>query len=148
MVSKESLGRTIKNKRLARNMTMDALAKRAGITRATLSAIENGTGNYSIDTLLIVLGSIDVDIDITEVPKSFGSRKRATRINTKQDKDFNRWLIMAIEQYCSFVNKKSDEIYPKMVEKHVIDTMEENYDLLHGMSTSYMNDYIDALMKN
>lgn len=148
MVSKESLGKIIKNKRLARNMTMNALAKKANITRATLSAIENGTGNYSIDTLLIVLSAIDVDINIAEQTKFVSNRHRATRVNTKQDKDVNRWLIMVIEQYCSYVNKKSNEIYPKLVEKHVIDAIEEDYDLLHGMSTAYMNDYIASLMRN
>ena len=148
MVSKQSLGKIIKEKRLDRNMTMDALAKKAHITRATLSAMENGTGNYSIDTLLVVIGCMDIDLDIETYASQKISRKRATRINTKLDKDVNRWLIMLIEQYCSFVNKSSDEIYPEMIEKHVLETIEEDYDLLHGTSQSYMNDYISALLRN
>jgi len=148
MVSKESLGRTIKTKRLARNMTMDTLAKRANITRATLSAIENGTGNYSIDTLLVVLGAIDLDIDLESIDNLEIPRKRAKRLNTKLDKDINRWLIMTIEQYCSFINKSSSEVYPKMVEKNVAAFLEEEYEMLHSMSTPTMNDYISTMMRD
>lgn len=148
MVTKESLGKTIKTKRLARNMTMDTLAKRANITRATLSAIENGTGNYSIDTLLIVLGAIDLDIDLANLDAYYVPRKRAKRLNTKQDKDINRWLIMTIEQYCSYINKSSSEVYPKMVEKKAIDIIEEEYEMLHSMSTPTMNDYISTIMRD
>jgi len=148
MVSKESLGRTIKIKRLARNMTMDTLAKRANITRATLSAIENGTGNYSIDTLLVVLGAVDLDIDLESIDNMEIPRKRARRLNTKLDKDINRWLIMTIEQYCSFINKSSLEIYPKMVEKNVVAFLEEEYELLHSLSTPTMNDYISTMMRD
>ena len=148
MVSKESLGRTIKTKRLARNMTMDTLAKRANITRATLSAIENGTGNYSIDTLLVVLRAVDLDIDLESIDNMEIPRKRARRLNTKLDKDINRWLIMTIEQYCSFINKNSLEIYPKMVEKNVVAFLEEGYELLHSLSTPTMNDYISTMMRD
>ena len=52
MESKFEIGQKLKNKRLELNLRMDDVAKEVGITRSTLWAIENGNGNYTIDTLL------------------------------------------------------------------------------------------------
>ena len=53
MENKVALGNIIKNKRLQLNLRMDDVAKEIGVTRSTLWSIENGTGNYSIDSLIL-----------------------------------------------------------------------------------------------
>ena len=55
MESKFEIGEKIKNKRLQLNLRMDDVAKEVGVTRSTLWSIENGNGNYTIDTLLKLL---------------------------------------------------------------------------------------------
>ena len=55
MESKFEIGKKLKNKRLELNLRMDDVAKEVGITRSTLWSIENGNGNYTIDTLLRLL---------------------------------------------------------------------------------------------
>ena len=45
------LGNAIKEKRLALNIRMDDLAKKANITRSTLWSIEKGASNCSIGTV-------------------------------------------------------------------------------------------------
>lgn len=56
------LGHDLKNSRKMRRITMDMAAERAGISRNTLSKIENGDGGVSIMAyakILFVYGMID-----------------------------------------------------------------------------------------
>ena len=55
MENKREIGKNIKNRRLSLNLRMDDVAKEAGITRSTLSAIENGSGNPSLETIMEIL---------------------------------------------------------------------------------------------
>ena len=140
------LGKTIREKRLSMNLRMEDVAKRANITRATLSAMEKGTGNcsaLSIVKVLSVLGlSINIDNDLKKQ-----TRSRATRINSAIDKKINRFVIMCVEQYASFSKKSSQFVYNKMLKCGVIDELTNDYEDLHGMSTVYLNDYIHHLLK-
>ena len=58
------LGKAIKQKRLALNLRMDDVAKKADTTRTTLWAIENGTANCSIKTMLKIMAVLDLGITI------------------------------------------------------------------------------------
>jgi transcriptional regulator with XRE-family HTH domain len=46
----QALARTLKRRRLERDLSISELARQAGISKATLSAVERGVGNPSIDT--------------------------------------------------------------------------------------------------
>ena len=140
------IGNSIKNKRLLLNMRMDDLAKKTGITRATISSIENGRGNCSAATLFKILNTLDLSFCVNDSQSYENKRNRATRINTKQDKKINRFIVMCVEQYANSVDKSSAFIYKKMHEKGVIDELINDYEDLHGMSSIYLNDYIDALL--
>ena len=91
MESKFEIGQKLKNKRLELNLRMDDVAKEVGITRSTLWSIENGSGNYSIDTLLKLLSYLNMSIDIVFQDKNI-ERKRATRANSLLDKKINRFV--------------------------------------------------------
>ena len=78
MESKIEIGKKLKNKRLELNLRMDDVAKEVDVTRSTLWSIENGNGNYTIDTLLRLLSFLNMSIDVTTQIQ--GDRKRATRI--------------------------------------------------------------------
>ena len=139
------LGNTIKEKRLMLNMTTDVLARKAGVSRQTISFIENGKGNYSIITLLRIIEILDISLKLNSEEK-LTNRERATRINTKMSKKINRFIIMCVEQYASFINKQSGYVYKLLSNKGVIDELKEDYEDLHGMSTLYLNNYISGLV--
>ena len=141
MESKIEIGEKIKNKRLQLNLRMDDIAKEVGITRSTLWSIENGNGNYSIDTLLKLLSFLNMSIVIDAQEQE--TRKRATRINSALDKKINRFIVMCVEQYASSVDKSSREVYNKLNESGIIDELKDDYEDMHGMSTYSLNEYID-----
>ncbi len=141
MESKIEIGEKIKNKRLQLNLRMDDVAKEIGITRSTLWSIENGSGNYSIDTLLKILSFLNMSIVIDAQEQE--TRKRATRTNSVLDKKINRFIVMCVEQYASSVNKSSREVYNELNGAGIIDELKDDYEDMHGMSTYSLNEYID-----
>ena len=59
------LGEMVKRLRKERGMTQEALAKKAGISRATLSKLENGQiAQISVVTLNDILNHLGYEIDI------------------------------------------------------------------------------------
>ena len=59
------LGETVKRLRKERNMTQEVLAKKAGISRATLSKLENGQiAQISVVTLNDILNHLGYELDI------------------------------------------------------------------------------------
>ena len=141
MKSKFEIGEKIKNKRLQLNLRMDDVAREIGITRPTLWSIENGSGNYTIDTLLKLLTFLNMSIDIETQEQ--GARKRATRTNSVLDKKINRFIVMCIEQYASSVNQGSGVIYAQLKETGIIDELKDDYEDMHSMSTYSLNEYIE-----
>ena len=141
MKNKIEIGEKIKNKRLQLNLRMDDVAREIGTTRATLWSIENGNGNYTIDTLLKLLSFLNMSIDIDEQER--GIRRRATRTNSVLDKKINRFIVMCVEQYASHVNQSSSDIYNKLNNNGIIDELKNDYEDMHGMSTYSLNEYID-----
>ena len=140
MESKFEIGQKLKNKRLELNLRMDDVAKVAGITRSTLWAIENGNGNYTIDTLLRLLSFLNMSIDINTQEQA--TRKRATRTISALDKKINRFIVMCVEQYASSVNQSSATIYNELNKAGIIDELKDDYEDMHGMSTYSINEYI------
>ena len=140
MENKSSIGEKLKNKRLQLNLRMDDVAKEVGITRSTLWSIENGNGNYTIDTLLRLLSFLDMSIDIDTQEQ--GVRRRATRTNSVLDKKINRFIVMCVEQYASNINQESGATYSRLGEAGIIDELKNDYEDMHGMSTYSLNEYI------
>ena len=142
------IGKAIKNIRLSNNMRMDDLARKAGITRQTLSSIENGLDNYSFSSLLKVMDVLGISLTIDNKCDNKSTRKRATRMNKKYDKTVNRFIVMCVEQYAESIKQPSYVIYPLMKQKGVIDYLKIDYEDMHGMSTEYINDFIHGMLKN
>ena len=140
MESKLEIGKKLKNKRLELNLRMDDVAKEVGVTRSTLWAIENGIGNYTIDTLLRLVSFLNMSIGIGT--QTQGTRKRATRTNSALDKKINRFIVMCVEQYASSVNESSGTVYNELNKAGIIDELKEDYEDVHGMSTYSINEYI------
>lgn len=84
------LGERIRLARLRRNIRAQLLADRAGISRQTLSTLENGSGSVSLATFIQVLFVLGLEKDLEEVAKddvlgrklqdlNLPTRRRATK---------------------------------------------------------------------
>ncbi|MDE7135297.1 MAG: helix-turn-helix domain-containing protein [Muribaculaceae bacterium] len=61
----KTIGETIKIRRKSLNITQPILAALAGVGLNTLVAIERGNGNAKISSILAVLDTLGLKIDIT-----------------------------------------------------------------------------------
>ena len=82
----ETMGEQIKMARLRRNLAAELVAERAGISRATLWAVEKGTPTVSIGTyaaVLHALGGMDKDFEIIAKDDVFGRKLQDLNIQTR-----------------------------------------------------------------
>lgn len=56
----QALARNLRRRRLDRAISLSELARRAGVSKATLSALERGTGNPSVDTVWALAQALNV----------------------------------------------------------------------------------------
>ena len=73
----EKMGEQIKMARLRRNLSTELVAERAGISRATLWAVEKGTPTVAVGTyaaVLHALGGMDKDLELVAQDDEFGRR--------------------------------------------------------------------------
>lgn len=67
--SLEALGENIRMARLRRDLSAGMVAERAGISRQTLSALENGSGSVSMATWIQVLFVLGLEKDLEAVAR-------------------------------------------------------------------------------
>ncbi|MBQ8558431.1 MAG: helix-turn-helix transcriptional regulator [Tyzzerella sp.] len=82
----EIMGEQIKMARLRRNLATELVAERAGISRATLWAVEKGTPTVSIGTyaaVLHALGGMDKDFELVAKDDEFGRKLQDLNIQTR-----------------------------------------------------------------
>ena len=82
----EIMGEQIKMARLRRNLATELVAERAGISRATLWAVEKGTPTVSIGTyaaVLHALGGMDKDFELIAKDDVFGRKLQDLNIQTR-----------------------------------------------------------------
>lgn len=58
------LGALVQSARTQRNMTQQQLASLIGKQQKTISAIENGSAGTKLDTLLSVIATLDLDLQV------------------------------------------------------------------------------------
>jgi transcriptional regulator with XRE-family HTH domain len=86
MTTLADIGKLLRQTRKAQGASGVALAERAGISRNTLGALEAGRGNVELNTLLAVLDSLGLDLQL--VPLQVADLARAgaeTRTTGLQD---------------------------------------------------------------
>lgn len=62
VLSPASLGRALRDARLARGLTQGQLSQRAGVSQPTISSVERGASNVSLDTLLRLVATLRLEI--------------------------------------------------------------------------------------
>lgn len=140
------IGQEIKQHRLALNLSMDYVAHKANITRATLWAIEKGRSNSSFSTYLRLIELLGLSLELRQSSK-LNTRFRATRRITALDKKINEFIIMCVELYASYKNKNASEIYSLFKKNGLIDLLNSDYEDMHGMSVNSLNEYFDVSLK-
>jgi len=81
----EIMGEQIKLARLRRNLSTELVAERAGISRATLWAVEKGTPTVAIGTyaaVLHALGGMDKDFGLIAKDDEYGRRIQDMNLTT------------------------------------------------------------------
>lgn len=146
LMNEKLIGEEIKQHRLALNLSMDYVARKANITRATLWAIEKGTSNSSFSTYMRLMELLGLSLELKQ-PSITNSRSRATRSITVLDKKINEFIIMCIELYAAYKNKTSSFIYKLFMENNLINQLKDDYEDMHGMSTESLNQYFDVSLK-
>lgn len=63
------IGTIIQRARMKRNWTQMQLAERAGLRQATISVIESGERSAKLETVLAILGSLDLEFRICDRTK-------------------------------------------------------------------------------
>lgn len=64
-MGKEQIGQIIRERRKRLGIAQDDLCEMAAISQHTLSAIENGTANPTLDTLLKLFEILGIDLEPT-----------------------------------------------------------------------------------
>lgn len=146
MLDLKALGKQIREVRLMKNFSMEEIAQKANITRATLAEIENGNPRCAIGSYINVMSILEIDLLLSSKTKS-KKRKRATRKILKSDKKINHWVVFTIELYAQHIDKSSDTVYKKLEKTGLIDMLYKDYEDLHGMSPEYINDFLDGCLK-
>lgn len=83
----ETMGEQIKLARLRRNLATELVAERAGISRATLWAVEKGSPTVAIGTyaaVLHALGGMDRDFELVAKDDEFGRKLQDLNLPTRQ----------------------------------------------------------------
>lgn len=83
----EQMGEQIKYARLRRKLSMELVAERAGISRATLWAIKRGTPSVSIGmyaAVLHALNNMDEDLLLVAKDDALGRKLQDLGLKTKQ----------------------------------------------------------------
>lgn len=94
--SLEALGTNIRMARLRRNLSSEMVAERAGVSRKTLSTLENGSGSVSMGIWIQVLFVLGLEKDLEAVARDdelgralqdakLPSRKRARKSPRKDE---------------------------------------------------------------
>jgi HTH-type transcriptional regulator/antitoxin HipB len=64
ITSAQSLGALIRNERKKQGLTQSALGKKTGLNQTTLSLIEKGKPAVQLQTLLVLLAALNLNIQI------------------------------------------------------------------------------------
>ena len=80
------LGENIKLARLRRGFSTEIVAERAGISRATLWAVEKGTPSVAIGTYVAVLNALKLEKDLLSVAKDdeLGRKLQDLQLSVRQ----------------------------------------------------------------
>lgn len=93
------IGEIIAEIRLDKAITQDELAKRAGISRSSLTAIENGKSNFTVDTLIDIANALDIPMELIFLKAFFAGKALKLNANTSERiiKDLLLVLMQNIE---------------------------------------------------
>ena len=59
-----SIGQIIHNRRREKKMSITELSKKSGVSRNSISLLENNEGNPTIDTLFFVAKGLECELDV------------------------------------------------------------------------------------
>lgn len=106
-----SLGNSIKTERLAKQMTVEELATRCGLSPAMISKIENGHGNPSINSLRNIAKALGVPMAVFFAQED-EARRETIYVNNKKTYTYPKSKVT----YTAIVGPVSDDFKFFMIE--------------------------------
>jgi HTH-type transcriptional regulator / antitoxin HipB len=85
------LGAVIRNRRLALGLDQQSLARKAGISRAWLLALEKGKAGASIGIILKVLSALDISL-LVSMPEGENQERAPSPDSSVRRVDLNAWM--------------------------------------------------------
>ena len=141
------LGEYIKGYRLKLNLSSEYVAAQVGISRATYSAIENGSQKVAIGSYAAVLKYLD-DINV-RLPKNISDdaeKKRASKRLTNKKLKQNAFEVFCIESYAQHTGKQGNYVFKLFAKEKVLDLLRTYYDDLHAMGREALMDLFDEYL--
>ena len=90
------IGEIIAEIRLDKKMTQDELAERSGLSRSSLTAIENGRANFTIDAILDIANGLGVSVELIFLKAFFSGS--AVKIDAQtSEKIVNELLVLLMK---------------------------------------------------
>jgi Zn-dependent peptidase ImmA (M78 family)/transcriptional regulator with XRE-family HTH domain len=122
MKSYSIIGKRLKEAREARKMTQAELSSRIGITRASISAFENGLKYPSVKTVVGLANELRIPIAYLQNerpirskrlgPLSYRKKSRATQAIQNQMSRFEEWLEDIYSVYCNYIDFPEVNLLP------------------------------------
>lgn len=144
----KQFGNVIREKRLADNISTIALSNSVKISRATLSAVENGNGNVSFDTYLNLAEALCINVRFECTQLNSPNRARSPKRITKEKTKRNQFEIFCIENYASHVGVSSSIVYSLFKNEGLLNLLRTDFEDLHGMGTEYLMQFFDSYLEN
>lgn len=128
----QALARNLRRKRLERAMSLSELARVSGVSKATLSGLERGTGNPSVDTVWALAHALKAPFgdlfdedegDVVQLSRLDDAQVVTTERGFTGRKLFNRRGRGALEVYVLDLErgaKRDASAHPPGVVEHVI----------------------------
>lgn len=143
----EQFGNIIKNKRLEKGISSQAFSDMMKISRATLSSIENGIGNVSINTYLDITKALEIKVILNYDKTEKNVKQRCAKRLTKETVKRNQFEVFCIEKYAYYTGSNSNTVYSIFKKKGLLNLLRTDYEDLHGMGTEYLMSFFDSYLE-
>jgi transcriptional regulator with XRE-family HTH domain len=146
--SNELVARNVRRFRSERRLSLGELARRSGVSKQTLSKIEGGVGNPTVDTLAALASALDVSL--RSLLTEWGSPVFVQRASAASWEHEGGWMTRAMDQiygsgYVRTTVVGLDESMPRRteVEPHSAGTLHHAYVLSGRVRLGPVNAAVD-----
>lgn len=144
----ELVARNVQRFRMERAMSIGELARRSGLSKQTLSKIEQGTGNPTVETLSLLGAALDMPA--RRLLTEWGTPVFVQRRDEGEWADASHWLERLLDETFGsgyvrtlVIRMERGQASPGAVEPHTAGTLHHLYVITGKLRTGPLNDPVD-----